>query len=114
MFNKRKNYNLIFWVHLILILIALFSPLLFSWQYIIIGIILLWIEYYLLGNCILTQKQFGKNDKNMTFWYHIFLLLNKNVDKEKLKFFVRNILPIILLIISLLLQIILNYNPLLF
>ena len=66
--KKESDFGLIFWIHLIIILIAYLSPFLFKWQIVIIGAILLYAQEILIDGCILTHARFGK-DKDMTFYY---------------------------------------------
>ncbi|MFH1175605.1 MAG: hypothetical protein V1698_02695 [bacterium] len=107
----RKNKKLIFLAHFLLILIALSSPFLFSYGLIILGMVLLWIQYSICGGCVLTFKQFGKDDKNMTFWYYYLSKLGLKADKVKIKIFIRYILPFFILAIALFWQILFNHTP---
>jgi hypothetical protein len=99
-------------IHFLLILIAILSPILFDWRLILVVIILLWLEYFILGSCFLTQKQFGKEDKDMTFWFYMLRKLKINTNKRKLKIFVRYILPIIIIFLAIISQELFKNKPL--
>lgn len=106
----HSDFGLIFWLHLILILLAYFSGFLFSWWLIIIGPIVLWIQYKFFNGCVLTIFQLGKEKGEFTFLAHYF----KNINPQKLTFFIRYILPFIIFLLAITWQIILNKKPLIF
>ena|SRR3989344_3983625 len=110
---KAKDFGFLFWLHLLLLIIAYFSPLLFRWQIIAIGVLLLYVQQILIDGCFLTHFQFGR-DRYMTFYYHYLTLLGFEVNKKNLKFLMAYIMPLVILIIAMVLQLIFNINPLLF
>lgn len=101
---KNKLFGFTFYIHLILIIIAYSSPFLFNWKLIALGIIILFIEYFLFEGCILTNIQFGKKQKDLTFYTIYLELLGFKFNRKKLKFFIRYIMPFIVLAISLIWQ----------
>ena len=109
----KTDFGFIFWVHLFLILIAYLSPLLFRWQLILIGVIVLFLQWIFFQGCILTHAQFGK-DKYMTFYYKYLTLMGISVDKKKLKFLMTWIMPFLVLFVALTLQYYLSFNPLIY
>ncbi len=109
--KKVKYFGIIFWIHLILILFAYLSPFLFNWKFMLFGIILLFIQYSLVGGCILNKIQFDKT-KDITFLYPYFRMLGINLDPYKLKIFIRYYLPFILFLVAIIWQILLNKMPL--
>lgn len=111
--STKKLFGGIFWLHLILEVISFFSPILFSWYYILLAILLLSVQYFLIGGCILNKWQFGEI-KNRTFIYPYLKLIGFNVSPRKTIFFMRVILPSIIFGITLVWQIIFEKNPLIF
>jgi len=109
--KQTKDFGFIFWVHLILILIAYSSPFLFRWQLILTGILLLFFQQMIFQGCLLTHAQLGK-DPYMTFYYPYLTLLGFNINKKKLKFLMTWIIPILVLSFALIWQIIFNIKPL--
>ncbi|OGI90967.1 hypothetical protein A2911_00330 [Candidatus Nomurabacteria bacterium RIFCSPLOWO2_01_FULL_40_15] len=106
-----KEFGLIFWVHLFLIIFFYLSFLYIDWRIILSGIILLQIYYLLRGGCDLTFIQFG-DDKNTTFvWYYLHKFL-PNLNKKTTKIFIRYIIPSIIFLASFLLQEFIGYIPL--
>ncbi len=110
--NIRKKG--IFLIHTFLSLIFVLAFILFSWYLIIIGIIIYYLQIFLIGNCILTNIEFNSSSKRNS-WYHFYLTkLGFKLDRDKVNFFVIYIKPWIILCISLVLQIVFKINPLLF
>ena len=113
--RKNKDYGLVFWAHAIVNLILYSSWFLLSWYWILLGELVLQIQSYLFGGCVLTVAEF-KKEKNDTscigYYFEKWGIINKNTPK--VKFFIRNISPWIVFAISLVWQVLLGFNPLLF
>ena len=110
----HSDFGLLFWLHLSLILLAYSSWFLFSWQWIILGSIILWIQYWFFDGCVLSQIHFGKERAQFTFVAYYFEKINLNFDKNKLTFFIRHIIPFLLMFLAIIWQIIFNKKPLIF
>lgn len=101
--QNRKDFNLVFWIHLILIIFSYSSFIWLDWKLIIASSLILQIYYLTRGGCDLTFAEFG-NDKNITFvWYYLKKIF-PNINQKKTKFFVRFIIPLILILLSFILQ----------
>lgn len=107
----KKEFGLLFWIHLLLLIPAYISPFLVNWKIILIGVILLQIQYWLVGGCILTHLQMG-NDKNETFIWYYLRKIYPRLSAQKVKFTIRVVIPIILIITGFILQTIYNFQPL--
>jgi len=107
----KNEFGLIFWIHLILIILVYASPFLFNWKLMILFVILYYLQIFIFNGCILTEKQFGKQ-KYMTFYYPYLTKLGFKVNKKSLYYLMRWFMPLILILISLFLQKILNLKPL--
>lgn len=101
-----------FWVHLALIIPAYSSPFLISWKLIILGVLILQIQYWIIGGCFLTHLEIGK-DKNETFIWYYLKKIYPDLNSKTTKFFIRVILPIVLVLIGFVLQVGLKFKPLL-
>lgn len=99
----KKDFGIIFWLHLILIIAAWTSPLWVDWQLILLGIVALSIQYVVIGGCYLTFKESGK-DRDMTFYYYYLSKKYHRLNKRRVKIFIRYILPVLLLAIAYLIQ----------
>jgi len=105
-----KYFGLVFWIHLMLVSFAYLSPFLFNWKLIILGIIVLFIQYSWIGGCILNKIQFDEI-KDITFLYPYIKMLGLNVNPYKFKIFIRYYLPFILFLIAIIWQVLLNKTP---
>jgi len=113
--KKEKDYGLTFWIHLIITIPAYLSWMLFSWTYVIIGVIIIKISYKIFGGCIFTIKEFGKETEEMTFIGHYLEkwgIIKKNTKKTK--WIIRTVNPILITLLSLIYQLIFKINPLIF
>ena len=110
---KISYFGIIFWLHLILIIIANISPILFSWHLILIGGIILILQFVFLHGCILTKQQFGKND-DLTFYTVYLEMMGFKPNRKVLKKYLQFVHPFVLLFVALVLQVYLKFEPLLF
>lgn len=109
--ENHKCYGIIFWIHLLLFLFALFSFLLFSWWLIIIGQIILLLQYYFINGCILSKVEFRRDEAFMPYYFHRWGLIE---NKQKGRIFVRYYLPCIVIILAVILQVIFKIHPLIY
>src|ERR1035437_9417211 len=108
--SKNKEFGLLFWLHLLLIVLAYSSPLWLDWKAILGIIVALQIYYLIRGGCDITFLELG-NDTNTTFiWYYLQKLFSK-LDQRKTKLFVRVIIPIFIITVSVISQTAYNYQP---
>jgi len=103
--------QIIFWFHLILIILAWTSPFWLNWKWITGLIILNYIQIIIFKGCVLTLAQFEKEGKQMTIYTYVLESLGFKVNRQKMKFIARYIMPIIIFLIAILWQILLNKNP---
>lgn len=108
----KKEFGFYFWVHLALIIPAYLSPFLINWKLIILGVLILQIQYWIIGGCFLTHLEMGKDKNEIFLWYYLRKIY-PNLESETAKFIVRVVLPIILVFIGFVLQVGLKFKPLL-
>ncbi len=96
----KKEFGLIFWLHLIIILAVLSSPFWLSWKIILIFIFLYYFQLFFFKNCLLTKLQFNETTRDTTFYSHYLEKLGIKINKRKLRIFLDYILPWIILTIS--------------
>jgi hypothetical protein len=111
MTKKNADYGSIFWFHLGVNLVLIFSWLLFSWWIIILGSLVLQLQYKIFGGCILSRMEFGKKRDCMVYYLNKWGFVK---DMKKSKRFVELYLHIIVIILSLILQIALGFSPIVF
>ena len=63
----KREFGLIFLLHLIIILLCLSSPFWLNWKIVLLGGLLLELQYAILGGCILSRFELGKD---VPFWYY--------------------------------------------
>jgi hypothetical protein len=109
--GEEKFY---FFIHLIAIILAWFGPFLFSWK-IIIPVYFLVIAQFIIFKSCLMNKHHGLDEREgHTFYSELFELMGFQPNRRKLKMFIRRYLHFILAMITLLWQVILGFEPLLF
>jgi len=106
--KKQKDYGFIFWIHLVLNLIAIFSWLFFSWWIIVIGEIMLQLQYFIFNGCILSRAEFGRDEACVPYYLMKWRIVR---NKKRARFFVRNILPLIVIIFGIIWQVLLRNSP---
>jgi hypothetical protein len=106
----KKPFGFIFWLHLVLNILAYISPFLFNWKLIVLGIILLQIQYFLIGGCYLSELELGKNRKESFFSFY-FKKFGINFNEESLDFHTKYTVQFIILILALIWQIWLEHRP---
>ena len=105
----KKSYTpTIIVLHIVVILLAYSSPFWLDWKLVLVGVIVNYIQIAFLGGCVLSQAQF--EDKKQTFheWYLRKLGLKPN--RKTLNFVLRYIMPFLLLGLSLVFQVLLQFK----
>jgi|SRR3989338_10702557 len=103
-----NNLSLIQIIHFIIIVLVYCSPFLADWNIILIFIFIYYVQLYILGECILTKIQFGKDPEDASFYSYIFTKLGFTANRKKVKIIVDYLIPWIILLIAMFWQIYLN------
>jgi len=106
---KNKDFGLIFWIHLFVLFLMYSSPFLFSWQLILIGVVLYFFQLLVFGGCVLTIKELGSERKE-GFNAHYLRKLGFKVNETKLKIFL-SLVPWFILFVAVVWQVILKHTP---
>ena len=110
--KKHDDFGLLFWIHLILILLVWASPFLLGWKVILFFIILYYVQITLFKECLLSREQFN-GKKERTIFYHYYLgMMGIKVDKENARIFVDYVVPWIIFILAIVLQIVFKFKVL--
>ena len=109
--NLKSDFGIIFWLHLFIILFWYASPLLISWQYMLIIVCFSYFQGILINGCVLTKMQYGK--EGSTFWAETLEKVGVKVNKKVFKIIFFWLEPIIVFVIGLIVQIIFNFKPIL-
>lgn len=99
--------------HTILIILAWTSPFYLDWKLILIGEIIISLQYMIFGGCTLTNLQFNKKAKaksDNTMYSYYLQKLGFKPNKKKVKFLAKYIFPLLILLFALIWQIILKHS----
>lgn len=108
--KKHTDLGLVFWVHLILIVLLWTSPFWLSWKLILAGIFVYYLQLIIFKDCILTKAQFETKKRSTTFYWYYLTKLGFKLDKEKVRFAADYYFPWIILGISLVWQVLFKFN----
>ena len=108
---EPKYFGGIFFLHLLLIILVYFSPFLFNWKLLVLGVLLYYLQRIIFNGCILTKKQFGKMEY-MTFYYPYLVKLGFRVNKKFIYYLMRGVMPVIILSLGLIIQLIFKFKSL--
>ena len=106
---SKKDFGLIFWIHLFLIIFSYSSFIWLDWKLVVLGGLLLKIYYMIRGGCDISFMEFGNKDTTF-IWYYLQKIFPK-LNKEKTQHFLTFLIPIIIFP-SILFQVVFNLNPL--
>ncbi len=108
----NREYGLFFWIHILALIVAYLSPLLIDWRLVIVGALILQVQYWLISGCYLTHLQFGKDKNEVFLWYYLHKAFPA-LKPESTKFFVRIVAPAVLIAIGFVIQGLFHFKPLL-
>ena len=111
--QSRKDFSLLFWIHLTGIILVYLSPFLLPWNLILILIGLYYLQLLIFGNCLLTRAEFNTGRVRKTFYYYYLNKIGINLNEKKLIFVLDYVIPWLILALSLFWQVGLNHYPLL-
>jgi hypothetical protein len=106
----KREFGLLFWIHILLLIPAYLSPLFIDWRLIAIGVVMLQIQYWTINGCFLTHLEMGK-DKNETFIWYYLRKIYPNLNPKTTKFVIRVIVPVVLVTVGFFLQTNLGLMP---
>ena len=87
------------------------SPLWLSWIWILFGILVLHLYWWIFRGCHLTKIEAGDGEDN-TFYHYYLSKKFPNLNKRKVKIWVRYIIPVLLLAVAYLIQENSHWKPL--
>ncbi|MEZ5056341.1 MAG: hypothetical protein R2879_04815 [Saprospiraceae bacterium] len=111
--NLASEHNATFWFHVLVTVLGWIGPFLFSWYILVPIYLLVLIQFVIFGRCLM-NGQHGLDDSDATFYSYLLEKGNIHLNRKQLKLFVRRYLYIILSAITLIWQVVLGFDPLLF
>ncbi len=110
-----KEEKIYFSIHLIGVALAWTGPFLFSWEIMVPVYSLVIAQFIIFKKCLLNEKHgLEESDDDSTVYSEFFELIGFQPNRRKLKFFIRNYLHVIFAIFTLIWQVGLGFEPLLF
>ena len=109
-----SNLNLMFWFHLFITVLAWVGMFLFSWYYFAPVLLLVQLQYIVLGKCIINEHHDLDDSDDYTFYAFLFESIGLKPNRRKLKRFVRGGLYVGIAILSFIYQYYFGFEPLLF
>lgn len=112
--HRKSTHNLSFWFHLLITLLAWLGPFLFSWYWMVsaYGIVLL--QFLIFKRCLLNKSHALEDADDATFYSYLLEQIGFQPDRRRLKLWVRRYIYILLAAFTLIWQLLLNFEPLLF
>lgn len=114
MITAKLKTDLVFLLHLVLTIGAWFLPILVSWQVTVPVLILVIAQHAIFGRCFMLSGHEVSEDDGSTFYSHVFERLGFQPNKKAVRFFVRKILYGLLTVLTLIWQVLLGNEALLF
>lgn len=89
-------------LHLVIICLAYSSPFWLEYRWVAIGVLLLFAEQIVLGNCVLNKSQYG--DAEGMFYENLLTHFGVKYDQKALRVWLRWIIPVIVLACAFVIQ----------
>jgi len=112
--SKGSEHNLAFWFHVFITALAWVGPFLFSWYLMVPAYLIVLVQFIIFKRCLLNGKHELDESGDATFYSYLFEKLGLEVNKKTLKLWVRRYFYVILSAITLIWQLLLGFDPLLF
>ena len=104
-YSRAVLFDPFFWLHLLLEVLFLLSPLLLFWKLILLGVVLLELQFFALNGCLINKWHFP-NDKEAVFLYPYLRMLGVNISYRHSKILMRYVVPVIILLLALFWQVV--------
>jgi hypothetical protein len=112
---NKNNWGLPFWVHFLFLVLFLSSPFLFRWYVILLGGVLIGLQFFILDDCVFTKWEFGeKTEDRPGFFEHYLAKIGIKISAKTGSRIVRHYFPLITFVLVIVWQFILGYGVLIF
>ncbi len=89
--EKSESFNLGFWIHALVTLLAWIGPFLFNWKVMLVCYLIVFLQHVVLGKCLLNDTHGTAEEDHNTFYSLVFESLGFHPDKKRLHFLARKI-----------------------
>ena len=111
--KTHKDFGLIFWLHLILLILMYASPFILDWRIILLFLGLYYVQLMIFGACILSMMEFNSGEVRKSFFEHYLSRFGFQFNERKLSLILDYVVPLIIITLALFWQLKLQYSPLL-
>lgn len=111
---QSSTHGLTFWFHVLITFLAWVGPFLFSWYLMLPAYLIVLLQFLIFKRCLLNNGHELDDADDTTFYSYIFEKLGIRVNRATLKLWVRRYFYLILSVVTLLWQLVLGVEPVLF
>ncbi|WP_417590139.1 hypothetical protein [Owenweeksia hongkongensis] len=112
--TSDSSHNFSFWFHLFITILAWIGPFLFSWYLMVAAYLIVILQFMVFDKCLLNAKHDLKTEGDATFYSYLFEQMGMEMDRPRLKKFVRIYLYPILGAFTVLWQLYFGFEAILF
>lgn len=112
--EAHSAHNFVFWFHVFITILAWAGPFLFSWYLMLAAYLTVVLQFAVFNKCLLNAEHDLSDEDHTTFYSYLLEKMGMTVNRKRLKHFVRRYLYILLGILTLVWQLLLKFEPLLF
>lgn len=112
--KSTSSHNLTFWFHLLITILAWVGPFLFSWYLMVTAYLLVVLQFMVFGRCLLNARHDLADENDATFYSYLLEKFGYHPNRQTLKYWVHRYVYLFLAALTLLWQVVLGYEPLLF
>ncbi len=106
------RFGIVFWAHLVLVILTWVGPFLAPWQLPVLGYTIVLAQYIFLKKCVMNRHHQLSEEGGNTFYAHLFELVGIPVNRKAVRFVVRKLLMPTLILFTLWLQLWYGFVPL--
>ena len=112
--TSGSSLNFSFFLHLVVTILAWLGPFLISWQLMVTAFVLVQLQFMFFGRCLLNEQHDLKEEDDYTFYAYLFETLGFKTNRKLVKKIVRGGLYWVLAVVTILWQVVLGKEALLF
>jgi len=110
-YSKKVLFGPIFWIHMLIEVVAWLSPFLINWWIVVLGAILLQGQFLIFGGCVLNRLHFKKH-KDTIFLYPYLRMIGIKTSFKNTRMIMRYVVPVVVIGVAIFWQVILGHPPL--
>lgn len=112
--TKGSAFNFSFFLHLAVTILAWLGPFLVSWQLMVTAFVLVQLQFMFFGRCLLNEQHDLKEEDDYTFYAYLLETVGFKTNRKLVKKIVRGGLYWVLAMVTIIWQVVLKNEALLF